>query len=48
MAADATGLRVATGRGTLRVTQVQIAGRRAQLAADFVNAHRLEGAVLGT
>lgn len=48
MAADATGLRVATGRGTLRVTQVQIAGRRAQPAADFVNAHRLEGAVLGT
>ena len=48
VAADATGLRVATGRGTLRVTQVQIAGRKAQPAADFVNAHRLEGAVLGT
>jgi hypothetical protein len=31
----------------LRLTRVQLAGRKATSAADFLNAHRLDGAVLG-
>ena len=38
---------VATGGGTLRLTQVQLAGRRAMTAAEFLNAHPLPGARLG-
>ena len=37
------GINVATGVGVLRLTRVQLAGRRAVSAADFVNAHRLDG-----
>ncbi|MFO7303915.1 MAG: methionyl-tRNA formyltransferase [Gammaproteobacteria bacterium] len=42
------GIDVATGHGTLTLTRVQLAGRNAVSAAQFLNAHRLEGAVLGT
>jgi methionyl-tRNA formyltransferase len=38
---------VATGQGTLRLTQVQVAGRRAMTAAEFLNANSLTGARLG-
>jgi methionyl-tRNA formyltransferase len=38
---------VATGDGALRLTQVQVAGRRAMTAAEFLNAQSLTGARLG-
>jgi methionyl-tRNA formyltransferase len=47
ISAQPAGIDVATGDGVLRLTRVQIAGRNATSAADFINAHRLEGAVLG-
>ena len=43
----AAGIDVATGNGVLRLTRVQSAGRKAMSAAEFLNAHRLDGAVLG-
>jgi len=45
--ADATGIVVATGNGALGLRRVQLAGRKAMAANDFVNAHRIAGAVLG-
>lgn len=42
------GIDVATGAGVLTLERVQLAGRSAMSAAQFVNAHRLEGAVLGS
>lgn len=47
-AADATGIEVATASGALKLTRVQIAGRKAVSTAEFLNAHRIEGAVLGS
>jgi methionyl-tRNA formyltransferase len=44
---SAAGLRVQTGDGVLALTQVQLAGRKAVAAADFVNAHNDTGLVLG-
>jgi len=38
---------VATGEGNLRLVRVQLAGRRAMTAAEFLNAHSLTGARLG-
>ena len=38
---------VATGDGALRLARVQLAGRRATTAAEFLNAHSLAGATLG-
>jgi len=38
---------VATGDGALRLAQVQVAGRRAMSAAEFLNANTLAGARLG-
>ena len=38
---------VATGNGVLRLQQVQVAGRRAMSAAEFLNANTLAGARLG-
>jgi methionyl-tRNA formyltransferase len=46
--ADASGIEVATGDGALNIQRVQAAGRKAMSAADFVNAHRIVGTVLGT
>ena len=45
---DATGIEVATANGALKLTRVQVAGRKAMSAAEFLNAHRIEGAVLGS
>lgn len=42
------GIDVATGDGTLQLTRVQAAGRKAMAAVDFLKAHRPEGAVLGS
>lgn len=46
LTSDASGIRVATGAGTLNLTRVQLAGRKAVTAAEFLNAHRIDGAVL--
>jgi methionyl-tRNA formyltransferase len=48
LATGATGIDVGTGAGVLRLTRVQVAGRKAMSAAEFLNAHRLDGAVLGS
>ena len=47
VAADAAGIRVATGSGLLNLLRVQLAGRKAVTASEFLNAHRIEAAVLG-
>jgi methionyl-tRNA formyltransferase len=46
IAADAKGIQVATGQGVLNLTRVQLAGRKAVSAAEFLNANRIGGAVL--
>lgn len=45
--ASAAGVVVATGAGALRILRLQPAGRRQMSAGEFLNAHRIEGAVLG-
>ncbi len=40
------GIDVATGAHALRITELQMPGRRAMSAADFLNAHSLDGVVL--
>ena len=44
--ATRTGIDVATGDGLLRITQLQLPGKRAMGAADFVNAYSIQGAAL--
>lgn len=46
IAADRDGIDVGTGAGLLRITRLQMPGKRPMSAADFLNAHDLEGAVL--
>lgn len=45
--ASAAGVDVATGRGILRITELQLPGGRVMSAADFVHAHALDGVMLG-
>lgn len=47
VSADEDGIVVATGDGVLKLTRIQLAGRKATGAADFVNAHRIVGDRLG-
>lgn len=47
LATGRTGIDVATGRGVLRLTRVQPAGKRPMDAADYINARRLDGERLG-
>ena len=47
IAADADGVHVATGHGMLTLTRVQLAGRKAMPAAEFINAQPLAGMILG-
>jgi methionyl-tRNA formyltransferase len=44
--ANKAGIDVATGDGVLRILELQMPGKRPLSAADFVNAHRLDGVVL--
>jgi methionyl-tRNA formyltransferase len=47
LSADRDGIRVACGKGVLRLLSVQLPGGRPVASADFVNAHRITGARLG-
>lgn len=47
VSAGRQGIDVATGDGCLRITALQLPGKRAMSAADFLNAHSMDGAVLG-
>ena len=47
MAAGRAGIDVATGEGLLRITRLQMPGKRVMNAADFVNAHAIQGVQLG-
>ena len=47
IAADRTGIAVATGNGVLRILSLQPPGKRPMSAADFLNARRLDGIRLG-
>ena len=42
--ASSDGIDVACGRGALRIQRLQLAGRKAVVAAEFIKAHRLIGA----
>lgn len=44
---DKSGIDVACGTGTLRITRLQRPGGKPQAAADFLNAHNLDGVILG-
>ncbi|MEW8628122.1 MAG: methionyl-tRNA formyltransferase [Candidatus Thiodiazotropha sp.] len=46
VATGKAGFDVATGEGVLRITQLQMPGKRAMSAGDFLNAHTMDGVVL--
>jgi methionyl-tRNA formyltransferase len=48
IASDAHGVDVATGAGALRLIRLQLPGRKPLPVAEFIHAHRLDGAVLGS
>lgn len=47
MSATKEGIDVATGDGLLRITQLQMPGKRAMSAKDFINANAIQGLTLG-
>ncbi len=47
VASGREGFDVATGKGLLRIKKLQMPGKRAMDAADFLNAHQVDGVVLG-
>ena len=47
VACNREGIDVATADGLLRIVRLQMPGKRAMSAADFLNAHTLEGVLLG-
>ncbi|MBC7983682.1 MAG: methionyl-tRNA formyltransferase [Candidatus Obscuribacterales bacterium] len=47
LSAMPSGIVVATGDGALNLLRLQLAGRKVVSAGDFINAHSIEGAVLG-
>jgi methionyl-tRNA formyltransferase len=47
IAASAEGIEVACGAGVLRITRLQLAGRKPMAAAEFIKAQRLSGARFG-
>lgn len=46
MAASRDGIDVSTGEGLLRISKLQMPGKRAMSAADFINANQIQGTVL--
>ena len=47
MAAGREGIDVATGSGLLRITHLQMPGKRAMSAVDFINSQQIQGIILG-
>jgi methionyl-tRNA formyltransferase len=47
VSADHTGIRVATGAGSLNLLRVQLAGRKIVTATEFARARSVAGIVLG-
>ncbi len=45
--ADKQGIDVACGNGKVRITRLQRPGGKPQSAAEYLNAHRLDGVILG-
>ena len=44
LAASTEGIAVACGEGVLRITRLQLAGRKPMAAGEFIKAQRLSGA----
>jgi methionyl-tRNA formyltransferase len=47
MSAGRNGIEVATGDGLLRITRLQMPGKKPVSAADFINAYNIQGVTLG-